>query len=141
MYLFFMRRVLVFMRTVLPGVLMVMHVGIDCMGVLMGMFMEMLMRMGVLMLVRMSFLSVDMLMAVHVGMLMRVQMFVFVLSFHGGLPLLQKISKICSFPWNSQETLLRHLQHRSGPTPYRGFRVKPHDFRFILGAMAGTDQL
>ena len=64
MFLVFMRRVLVFMGTVLAGVLMVMDMGTTGMGVLMGMFKEMLMRMGVLMLVRMNHLLMGMLMTV-----------------------------------------------------------------------------
>jgi hypothetical protein len=110
MFLVLMSRVFVLMAAVLPGVLMVMHMGITDMGVLMGVFMEVLMRMGMFMLVKMNHLLVNMLMgvfgvpmlvcvrfltvdmpvtvfmAVDMGMSVGVQMLVFVLSFHGGLP-------------------------------------------------------
>ena len=82
------------MRTVLPGVLMLVHLGIARMGMLMGMFMEMLMEMlmsvGVGVLMEMDFVPMPVLMAVHVGMLMGVQMLMFVLAFHGCLLLLEK---------------------------------------------------
>lgn len=85
-----MREVLMLMRTVLPGVLMLVHLGIVRMGMLMGMFMEMLMSVGVGVLMQMDFLPMPVLMAMHVGMLMGVQVLMFVLAFHGCLPLLEK---------------------------------------------------
>ena len=85
-----MSGVLMIMRTVLPGVLMLVHLGIARMGMLMGMFMEMLMSVGVGVLMQMDFVPMPVLMAVHVGMLMGVQMLMFVLAFHGCLLLLEK---------------------------------------------------
>lgn len=87
------RRVLMFVRPMLPGVAMVMHMGITCMRMLMGMLVQMLMRVGMgmfmqvnhfLMLVCMAVtspmsmfdsmlvvsMSMFMFMAVRVGMLM-----------------------------------------------------------------------
>ena len=100
MFLVFMRRVFVLMAAVLPGVLMVMYMGITGMGMLMGMLMNMLMFMRVLMLMRMFFLTVDMLMAVHVRMFVGMQMFVFVLAFHKA-----SSCKNPLFPWDYSEVL------------------------------------
>jgi hypothetical protein len=92
-YVFFviMSQVFVLMRPVLAGMLMVMHMGVTGMGVLMGMFMDMLVRVGVRMLMQVNFIPMPVLMAVYVRVFMGVQMHVFVFALHGGL-LRQKFS-------------------------------------------------
>ena len=72
MLLVFMRRVLMFMRTMLPGMIMVMHMRVHGMGMLMGMLVQVFVYVGVPMLMRVDFVPVRMFMAVRVRMFMGV---------------------------------------------------------------------
>ncbi len=85
MFFVIMSQVFMLMRPVLAGVLMVMHMGVTGMGVLMGMFMNMLVRVGVRMLMQVDFIPMPVLMAVYVRVFMGVQMHVFVFALHDGL--------------------------------------------------------
>ena len=63
-----MGRMLVLVRAMLPGVLMVVDMGVNAVAVLMGMLVQMLMGMRMRVLMQMGFLPMLVLMAVIMGM-------------------------------------------------------------------------
>lgn len=81
-----MGRMLVLVRAMLPGVLMVVDMGVNAVAVLMGMLVQMLMGMRMRVLMQMGFLPMLVLMAVIMGMVVGVQMLMFMFAFHDGSP-------------------------------------------------------
>jgi hypothetical protein len=112
MGLMVMGRMLMFMGPMLPGVLMVMHVGIPGMIMFMGMLVQVLMFMQVLVLMIVRFLAMLMFVAVGVRMLMRMQMFMFVSAFHFGLLSLKSFWEygVRAFPVCRAESKAGHLR-------------------------------
>lgn len=96
MVLFVMRRMLMFMGTMIPGMFVIMNMDIRGMLMCMRMLMEVLMSMSVSMIVGMNLIAMPVLMAVLVGVSVGMQVLVFVLALHGRyLPLfLGAIAKV-----------------------------------------------
>src|SRR4030042_2414606 len=116
----FVGRMLVFMSTVLTGVLIVLHLGVFGMAVLMGVLVQMLV--GVLMQVGCAPMPV--LMTVAVRVFMGVQMFMFVLAFHDSSPPLE----ICSFPWKPSDFYTSQSPKLCRPRHARRIPEKPPGF-------------
>jgi hypothetical protein len=82
MHLCFMRRMLVVVGTMLPGMLVLMHVDISSMAMLMWMFMKVLVRVGVRVFMGVHDIHMLVLMAVLMGVFVSMQVPVFVGAFH-----------------------------------------------------------
>ena len=82
MHLCFMRRMIVVVGTMLPGMLVLMFGYISSMAMLMRMFMEVLMRMGVRVFMGVHDIPMLVLMTVLMGVFVSMQVPVFVGAFH-----------------------------------------------------------
>ena len=81
-FLFFMGRMHMLMRTMFPGVFVIMHMDIPGMFVGVRMFVDVLMCVGVRVLVGVNLIAMLVLMTVLVGVFVGMQVLVFVLAFH-----------------------------------------------------------
>ena len=81
-FLFVVRRVLMLMGTMFPGMLMIVHMDIGGMLMRVGMFVKVLMGVVVRVLVGVNHISMLVFMIVYMGVFVGMQMFVLVGAFH-----------------------------------------------------------
>ena len=113
---FFLRRVLVFMGTVLLGVAMGMHLDINGMLVGVGMFVKVPVGMGVGMFVGVNTRFMLMLMVMRMGMFVGMQVLVFMRIFH------DQVSLDEDFPFKIRKITLLSRIDNSPPASQAGRR-------------------